>query len=46
MGANMVNYDISPLRVVSQEVIADDYVLSADVLNRILRHADSTFIVT
>jgi hypothetical protein len=37
---------ISPLLVVSQEVMPDVYVLSAAVFNRIIRHADSTLIVT
>jgi hypothetical protein len=46
MGANMVNYDISPLRVISQEVLPDVYVLSVAVANRIIRHADFTLIVT
>jgi hypothetical protein len=39
MGANMVNYDISPVRVVSREVVPDVYVLSAAVFIWILRHA-------
>jgi hypothetical protein len=42
----MVNYDISPLRVISQKVITDVYVLSAAVVNSIIRHADCTLIVT
>jgi hypothetical protein len=46
MGANMVNNDISPLRVVSHEVVPDVYVLSASVFNGILRHVDSSLIVT
>jgi hypothetical protein len=41
----MVYHDISPLLVVSQEVVLDVYVLSAAVFNRILHHADSTLIV-
>jgi hypothetical protein len=32
--------------VISQEVIPDVYVLCAVVFNRIVRHADSTLIVT
>jgi hypothetical protein len=46
VGANMINNDISPLWVVSSEVVPDVYVLSATVFNGILRHADSTLIVT
>jgi hypothetical protein len=42
----MVHLDISLLLVVSQEVMLDVYVLSAAVFNRIIRHADSTLIVT
>jgi hypothetical protein len=42
----MVNYDISPLRVISQKVVPDVYVLSAYVFNGILCHVDSTLIVT
>jgi hypothetical protein len=42
----MVNVDISPLLVVSQEVMPDVYVLSAVVFNRIIRQADCTLIVT
>jgi hypothetical protein len=34
------------LLVVSQEVMSDVYVLSADVFNRIIRQADCTLIVT
>jgi hypothetical protein len=41
----MVHLDISLLLVVSQEVMPDVYVLSAAVVNRIIRHADSTLIV-
>jgi hypothetical protein len=41
----MVHLDISLLLVVSQEVMPD-VVLSAVVFNRIIRHADSTLIVT
>jgi hypothetical protein len=37
---------ISPLLVVSQEVVLDVYVLSAAVFNRIIRQADCTLIVT
>jgi hypothetical protein len=42
----MINIDISPLLVVSQEVMPDVYVLSATVFNRIIRLADCTLIVT
>ena len=46
LGANMINIDISPLLVVSQEVMPDVYVLSAAMFNRIIRQADCTLIVT
>jgi hypothetical protein len=42
----MVNVDISPLLVVSQEVMSDVYVFSAAVFNRIIRQTDCTLIVT
>jgi hypothetical protein len=42
----MVHLDISLLLVVSQEVMSDVYVLSAAVFNMIIRHANSTLIVT
>jgi hypothetical protein len=42
----MVHLDISLLLVVYQEVMPDVYVLSAAVFNKIIRHADSTLIVT
>jgi hypothetical protein len=42
----MVHLDISLLQVVSQEVMTDVYVLGAAVFNKIIRHADSTLIVT
>ena len=42
----MKHFDISLLLVVSQKVMLDVYVLSADVFNRIFRHADSTLIIT
>jgi hypothetical protein len=42
----MINIDISLLLVIPQEVMPDVYVLSAAVLNRIIRQADSTLIVT
>jgi hypothetical protein len=32
--------------VISQKVIPNDYVLSAAVFNRIIRHADCTLIIT
>jgi hypothetical protein len=46
IGANIANVDISPLLVVSQEVMPDVYVLSAAVFNGIIRQADCTLIVT
>jgi hypothetical protein len=42
----MKHFDISLLLVVSQKVMSDVYVLCAAVLNRIIRHADSTLIIT
>jgi hypothetical protein len=42
----MVNYDISPLCVISQKVIPDVYVFSAVVNNKIIRHEDCTLIIT
>jgi hypothetical protein len=42
----MINIDISLLLVVPQEVMPDVYVLSVVVLNRIIRQADCTLIVT
>jgi hypothetical protein len=42
----MVNVNISPLLMVSQEVMPDVYVLSAPMFNRIIRQADCTPIVT
>jgi hypothetical protein len=42
----MLNIDISHLLVVSQKVMSDVYVLSAAVLNRIIRQADCTLIIT
>jgi hypothetical protein len=39
-------FDFFLLLVVSQEVMPDVYVLSADVFNRIIRHANCTLIVT
>jgi hypothetical protein len=42
----MENLDISLLLVVSQKVMSDVYVLSVAMFNRIIRHADCTFIVT
>jgi hypothetical protein len=42
----MKHFDISLLLVVSQKVMPDVNVLSAAVLNRIIRHADSTLIIT
>jgi hypothetical protein len=46
MGANMVYFYISPLLVVSQEVMLDVYVLSATVFNRIIHQADCTLVIT
>jgi hypothetical protein len=42
----MVNVNISPLLVVSQEVMPDVYVLSVAVFNRIIRQADCTLVIT
>jgi hypothetical protein len=42
----MVNVDIPPLLVVSQEVIPDVYVLSVAVFNRIICQANCTLIVS
>jgi hypothetical protein len=42
----MVNIDISPLLVVSQEVMLDIYVLSVAVFNKIIHQADCTLIIT
>jgi hypothetical protein len=42
----MANIDISPLLMVSQKVMSDVYVLSAAVVNRIIRQADCTLIIT
>jgi hypothetical protein len=42
----MVNVDISPLLVVSQEVMSDVYLLSVTVFNKIIRQADFTLIIT
>jgi hypothetical protein len=42
----MINIDISTLPVVSQKVMPDVYVLSAVVLNRIIRQADCTLVIT
>jgi hypothetical protein len=46
VGANIFNCDISPLLVISQEVIPNVYVFCAVVFNRIVCHADCTLIVT
>jgi hypothetical protein len=46
VGANISNFDIPLLLVISQKVVPDVYVLSATVFNRIIRHADCTLIVT
>jgi hypothetical protein len=42
----MKNIDISLLLVIPQEVMPDVYVLSVAVVNRIIRQADCTLIVT
>jgi hypothetical protein len=42
----MVSIDISPMLVVSQKVMPDVYVLSAAVLNRIIRQTNCTLIIT
>ena len=42
----MVYNDISPLWVISQKVVPNVYVLSVAVINRILRNADNTLIIT
>jgi hypothetical protein len=42
----MINIDISPLLVVSQEVMPDVYVFSAAVFNRIIHYANCTLIIT
>jgi hypothetical protein len=46
LGANIKYFDISLLLVVSQKVMSDVYVLCTAVFNRIVRHADSTLIIT
>jgi hypothetical protein len=46
VGANISNFDIPLLLVISQEVIPDVYVLSAALFNGIIRHADCTVIIT
>jgi hypothetical protein len=42
----MKHFDIFLLLVVSQKVMPDVYVLCAVVLNGVVRHADSTLIIT
>jgi hypothetical protein len=42
----LVNIDISPLLVVSQEVMSDVYVFSVAVFNMIIHQADCTLIIT
>ena len=42
----MKHFDISLLLVVSQKVMSDVYVLSADVFNMIIRQVDCTLIIT
>jgi hypothetical protein len=44
--ANMVNIDISPLLVVSEEVMSDVYVLSVVVFNGIIHQTSCTLIIT
>jgi hypothetical protein len=46
VGANISNFDIPLLLVISQKVIPDVYVLSAAVFNWIICHADCTLIIT
>jgi hypothetical protein len=46
MGANISNFDIPILLVISQKVIQDVYVLTAVVFNGIIRHANCTLIIT
>jgi hypothetical protein len=46
VGANISNFDIPLLLVISQKVIPDVYVLSAAVFNGIIRHVDCTLIAT
>jgi hypothetical protein len=46
VGANISNFDIPLLLVISQKVILDVYVFRAAVFNRIIRHADCTLIIT
>jgi hypothetical protein len=46
VSANIVNYDITPLRVVSQEVVPDVYMICAAVFKRIICHVDCTLMVT
>jgi hypothetical protein len=42
----MINKDISPLWVISHKVTLDVYVLSANIINMIICHADCTVIIT
>jgi hypothetical protein len=46
VGANISNFDIPILLVISQKVIPDVYVLSVAMFNGIIRHADCTLIIT
>jgi hypothetical protein len=46
MCANISNFDIPLLLVISQKVIPDVYVLSAAVFNGIIHHADCTLVIT
>jgi hypothetical protein len=46
VGANISNFDIPLLLVMSQKMISDVCVFSAAVFNRIIHHADSTLIIT
>jgi hypothetical protein len=45
-GANISYLDIPPLLVIPQNMIPNVYVISADVFNGIIRHADCTLIIT
>jgi hypothetical protein len=46
LGADIGNFDIPLLLVISQKVVPDVYVLSATVFNGIIRHVDCTLIIT
>jgi hypothetical protein len=46
VGANISNFYIPLLLVISQKVIPVVYVLSVDVFNGVVRHVDCTLIIT